>query len=115
MGGCLLENPRCLAHWLVQRLLDKHVRTKWASGNPRTKVQFTSERKEEKDATFIDDQGKLKVIKDGGRRFTRMRDFHWNVDLKKFRLKRTILKPGEIDAGCPGSINTDLCNFRNEN
>lgn len=71
------------------------MRTKWADGNHGTKVQFTFERKEEED-TFIDNQGKLKVIKDGGRRFTRMRDFHWNVDLKKFRLKRTILKPGEM-------------------
>lgn len=100
MGGCSSKNPRRLEQCLLhgRHSINTCGRNGWRrpEANLRTKVQFVFERKGEEDATFIDCQGKLKVIKDGGRRFTRMRDFHWNIDLEKIRLNRTILKPGEM-------------------
>lgn len=52
-------------------------------------------RNEEKDATFIDYQGKLKLGKAEaeGSPYNE-RGFHWDADLKNSGQKKTILKPG---------------------
>lgn len=54
-------------------------------------------RNEEKDATFIDYQGKLKLGKAEAEGSPyHERGFHWGADLKNSGQKKTTLKPGEM-------------------
>lgn len=82
------------------RTRDQHAGEKWWTKheeNRRIKVRVFLKRNEEKDATFIDYQGKLKLGKAEAEGSPyHERGFHWGADLKNSGQKKTTLKPGEM-------------------